>query len=237
MPSARLPRVVVPPLLVRVAPGATDYRHEIGGPPRLRRADCPNCRRPLLRFLSLDPADPRLAPLRSPPVMEVLYCFRCEIGADDLDYKIVDGAIRILRYTAGLVEIDREWMREIGDVVPSIPIELHPAGEAFHRAAQEISASNDRSTVHAEIERAYRRTLGWPDTASVDVANQVGGEPFLCQGREPQECSECERPMVYLASIANDKHSGIWMMPRGYSLQVLAFYCCDCALVRVLNRM
>lgn len=239
MPKAPLPRCVIPPLLARAAQGRSQYRHEIGGSPRLRGADCPNCRRPLPRFLSLDPADPRLGPLRLPPVTEVLYCFRCEIVADDLDYRITDNAIEILRYTAGFVELDGEWMREIGDVVPSIPIELYPAGEAFDRATREMNASQTTwdDWVPAETEAAYRRALGWPATATVMAGNQVGGEPLLSQGASSQACNGCHRQMAYLASVSNDKHSNLWMMPREYVHQLLAFYCEDCAMVRVLNRL
>ena len=77
--------------------------HTFGGPHQIAGANCPNCDKPLLRFLSLNTSDARLK-LKGAPGTELslLYCWTCNLAQQSFVYRMTpsDG-IEILSFGAG----------------------------------------------------------------------------------------------------------------------------------------
>ena len=70
---------------VGVPPGVK-FRHRFCGPPRTKGAECPNCRKPLLHFLTIDTTDavPE-TPFQLPHFIPLLFCWTCNVAHCDGD--------------------------------------------------------------------------------------------------------------------------------------------------------
>ena len=181
------------------------FTHVFCGPQELDGAICPNCHKPLLRFLALDTADPRLDMQEcSVSVVSLLFCWTCNVAQSEFFYQIRrDGSIKLLRYGGGGVEIDFPY-EDYPVFFPGAPAVLRPI-EAVPR--------NELARFHASYE-----------------SSQVGGEPYLLQGGHPLRCLLCGVDMPFLASISDD-----CLDERGLvgstDVQVVYHFCRECCVV------
>ena len=83
-------------------PPATEVQHDFCGAHDIAGASCPNCKKPLLRLLSLHAEDERLAidPARN-SVVHLLYCWICSIPFGEFSYRLgADGSVELLKVPA-----------------------------------------------------------------------------------------------------------------------------------------
>jgi hypothetical protein len=186
-----------------------DYGHYFGGrSDGIAGAECPNCKKPLIRYLSLLTSDIRLG-LQDSGLSEIplFYCMRCSLCWSDFSYKIeMPNRVRILSAYEG--ELMPEWYEEYGDEFPRRAIALQQVPE---RAQALWTALNRREELNDE-ETEYIASLtghfAQPEVGGypiVDIVNQVLGEPFLQQRSiEGDGCEECGEPLILLAAMCND---------------------------------
>ena len=196
------------------------YRHQFCGPHELPGAQCPNCERPMLRFLALDTRDPRLN-LGDPcfASLPLLYCWQCPVAQGPLSYRILDdGDVSLLQYNHGAPETD-------------FPYDDYPV--AFPGAPARLIQLNDmgqhmlRQYNDDDIDAWYPFLQKYPRLMT--CRHQYGGEPYLIQRDTDYQinCPTCSGRMPFLASIGDD-----CLDPRGFteneSTQVIYHYCGHC---------
>jgi hypothetical protein len=80
--------------------------HTFCGENRIKGADCPNCRRPLLVFFYLDTGDRRLNLTAWGRIVPLLFCWRCELAHGVFQYRVHNGAVEHLRFRTGAGDPD-----------------------------------------------------------------------------------------------------------------------------------
>src|SRR6266571_7451534 len=205
---------------------SAQYQHISCGPHRVPGADCPNCKRPLLRFLALDTRDPRLyLPGTRFRLLSLLYCWRCPVAREIFSYRLLDaGEVTLLRYVQGPPEDDFPY-EDYPDFFPQAPARLvQITGEAQEVLRQQNSG------------RRVQSALAWNNPELLEPRHQYGGEPLLLQQDTEYrvECPVCGEPMPFLANIGAD-----CLDPRGFVddefVQVLYHYCPGCQAVAAFN--
>src|SRR5262245_35856400 len=126
--------------LVDYSPGAAAGVHAFCGRPLSKRADCPNCGRPLLRFVGLDVADPRIQLTdRAYPYLELLYCWTCNLAQSAFAYRMLAGpSVEILRFGEGGVTEEFPY-RNYPHVFPGAPASLIAVSDVQQRAIQDMN--------------------------------------------------------------------------------------------------
>lgn len=206
------------------AKATEEFDHFFCGPHNVGGAWCPNCQKPLLRFLALDTRDKRLALQNTPSrILSLLFCWTCNIAQAVFFYHALRDSVELLDYGQGGMEADFPYEK--------YPIFFPGAGAALTEISGEeqtlITRLNCRfdSGEKASAICGERRDL-W------SVRHQVGGEPFLIQGLLALICPDCATVMPLLASIANDcldERS----LAGDDGVQVLFHYCRKCCVVGV----
>ena len=176
------------------------YVHEFCGEHAIAGADCPNCQKPLLRFLTLDKSDTRIGLSHlGERQIHCLFCWTCNIAQKTFYYKHnADGSVSFLEFGEGGAETD-------------FPYDDYPA--AFPGASSillEISedAQNAIKSVNAGRSKISSLRDKHPDLFG--CRHQVCGQPFLTQRNPDYEigrdirCPECKKRMPFFATIAND---------------------------------
>jgi hypothetical protein len=199
------------------APGDSlrSYRHALCGVER--HNICPNCRRPLLRVLTLDTRDPRLE-LNTTTVgslpLPLLFCWRCNVSQGPFYYRLLsEPLVELLIYNRGGVEADFPYP-DYPDYFPESPVTLAAIPPDVQERLVKIN--------EGEIDDMQ---LGRP-------RHQIGGIPYLFQ-YEPERqssCAVCHAPMPFLATICDDNGDA-----RGFTensgVQMLFRYCRRCCVV------
>jgi len=209
------------------AEAASDFGHYFCGPQEVGGALCPNCRKPLLRFLALDTCDSRLNLQGSPSeTLSLLFCWTCNIAQERFLYRILADGVEFLRYGRGGVEADFPY--------EGYPI-FFPGARATLRqmtAEEQHLIVLQQSNLETEADALARSEFARQRPDLSDVRHQVGGEPFLLQPFAAGECPDCGGEMPFLASIGND-----CLDVRGLAgedgVQVLFQYCRRCHIVGV----
>jgi hypothetical protein len=169
-------------------PKAGEHKHDFCGPIKIRGAACPNCAKPLLRVLSLDPADSRLnVDPATTSAIHLLYCWTCSIPYGVFSYRIrSDGAVALL----GLPPAHE------GAFGPDGPYDGY-TGKFPLRKVGLVALS--------EEEREEEKLAQSDPDAALDLfpKHQVGGFPVILN---PQAvaCPACLRPSPFLAVICDD---------------------------------
>jgi hypothetical protein len=199
---------------------ADGFAHTFCGQHRLRGADCPNCRKALLSFVSLDTRDPRLRlEALAPHPLPLLFCWTCNIAQAAFVYA--------LDRRAGIELV--EWGRggrtslfpypDYPQFFPPALVLLRPLSRRLQELIRRLNADPHLSHYPKRIRR-----IATP-------AHQLGGEPYLEQGLVPMPCPACAVTMSFLASIGDR-----CLDPRGFTgnphVQVIYNYCGGCRLVR-----
>jgi len=200
-------------------------QHEFGGDHRISGADCPTCRKRLLRLLSLDTRDAALGFASSIPFLHLFYCWTCSIPFGVFSYRIErDGSIAILSY-----EKDYE-----GAFGPEGPYEDYP--EVFPKHS--VSLRQLTSTEQDFLKKKGDEDVEIPEEFSYldDTPHQVGGQPFIFSPQWPITCPSCSSDAPFLAAIS-DNASGNGF-PKGYTsftgnlgVQVIFHFCTTCSVV------
>ena len=201
------------------------YDHTFCGPNRIPGAQCPNCKKPLLRFLSLDARDPRLefGP-NSPRMVPLLYCWRCNISQCTFGYKIWDdGSVGLMSYREGIVSDDFPYSR-YPDYFPGVRVTL----EAISDLDQKVIRLLNRNEI--KLVGVWKRF-----EQLEEPTHQVGGEPCLVQPHEHLICPSCCGPMPFLASIGDDSGDGAGFTKNSY-VQVTYQYCRACRTMACYQR-
>lgn len=201
----------------------TRYKHSFCGPNDLPNAVCPNCTKPLLRFLSIDTHDTRLGLSDvANGQLSLYYCWTCNVAQAPFYYSMTeDGGVTLLEYGPGGACLDFPYV-DYPTAFPGAPaVLLEMTGEA-QRLIQAFH--EDDEFTWEDIPEGLRYLI--------DCRHQIGGEPFLIQ-RNPEEqmaCCRCHRRMPFLAAIGDD-----CLDARGFTgnvaVQVLYFYCTNCHVI------
>ena len=207
-----------------LTPGSGAVEHVIGGSHDCAGGWCPNCDRPLMQLMALDLSDPALAAVVAPdPVLRLLFCHRCGVAWSPFFYALLPGDVRI-------VEAGRE------PPMDEMPYDDYPV--CFPPL---VASFVPLPAVHQEV--IVRLNSGALDEADLprelfhldEPQHQVGGEPYLMQGREELDCCACRRPMHFLAAVADNCSD-----PRGFTsneyVQVIYFMCTACTIVGAIQR-
>ncbi len=211
----------------RQAAHGSEYRHYFCGPHEVSGAWCPNCAKPLLRFLALDTSDPRLN-LKQPsfPVLSLLFCWTCNIAQEPLYYQFrEDGSVVLLEWGHGGAQTDFPY-ENYPVHFPGAPALLVPIPDVVQTILMLLNVG--------EI-NAYAIHKRHPDLAR--PRHQFGGEPLLVQHNPDYEmtCSLCGRRMPFLASVGDD-----CLDPRGFTgnewVQVIYHYCEHCRVIGVFQQ-
>ena len=181
------------------------FNHVFCGPQDLSGAICPNCHKPLLRFLALDTADPSLELQEcSASVVSLLFCWTCNVAQSEFFYQIGQGkAVNLLRCGGGGVETDFPY-EDYPVFFPGAPVVLRPIGAESQDVSTQLNAG--------------------------DGYSQVGGKPYLLQGGRPLRCIICGLKMPILASIGNDCLDERGLVGSS-DVQVLYHFCHQCCVV------
>lgn len=193
------------------------YHHEFCGPNNLQGASCPNCDKPLLKFLSLDVADPRLELKDSPfETLPLLFCWTCNIAQDEFIYKIhTDGVIELMHYGKGGTQTKFPY-----GGYPAYFLGMSVTLEEIPAEDQRIIRLLNRDEIDRWECLQEHRELCVP-------RHQIGGEPFVVQPLTRTICPLCRKVMPLLASIGDDSGDGRSFTQNEY-VQVIYKYCRNC---------
>ena len=171
------------------SPATGEIVHQFCGASTIAGGACPNCRKPLMRLLSLDAKDSRLELDKSRhPLVHLLYCWTCSIPFGDFSYKVTaDGGVEILRVPP---KHDYEFGTSgpydgFTGSFPALHVGLRPLSSA-EQDAQILSSAGTGGAIALE-----------------DVGHQVGGYPPL-NDDSIISCPLCSKEMPFLAAICND---------------------------------
>lgn len=195
--------------------------HYFCGSHQIMGASCPNCHKPLLRFLSINLADKRLSLTSSLfKNLPLFFCWTCNIAQELFYYKVInDSTINIIKYKKGGVETDFPY----SDYPTFFPGRQAFLEEIPDNVQHILSRLNAREIDEADVMEQYP-TFCKP-------RHQLGGEPYLIQPElSSVGCPMCKDRMPFLASIGDD-----CVDPRGFTgneyVQVLFFYCKRCSVI------
>lgn len=159
---------------------------------------------------------------------------RCELCWYDFVYDVeADNSISIVHaHRGGATE---EWMEEFG--VDEFPEQ----SAALLQIPTEVEDLFDRLNAHQQITdeqeaeiAAFTENYANPEVGSypiVDVINQVAGRSFLCQRLNDPICGKCNKQMVFLASLTNDRRRDVRITYD--SVQIVFFLCAGCRRIHV----
>ena len=197
------------------------YKHYYCGIHDAHGVECPNCKKPLLRFLSLDTRDPRLELSDCPfKALPLLFCWTCKIAYDVFSYKILENnSIAIINYRKGLIGNNFPY-EDYPDHFREKPIILVPIKEEIQDFLKNL---NDKAYSSSKYKKEHRDFF--------IPQHQIGGEPLMLEPLLAQlKCSQCKKRMPLFASIGNQSSS-----ERGFAnnpkVQVLYFYCQRCYII------
>ncbi|MFO1054681.1 MAG: hypothetical protein U1F36_20860 [Planctomycetota bacterium] len=194
-----------------------DFQHIFCGTNDTAGAECPNCRRPMLRQLLLDGRDRRLQLDRiGVERLPLLFCWTCPLSLGTAYRVEPDGSVELLRFSRGEPAADFPYS-EYPTQFPKAFARLDPVP---HQIGERVAAMN------AGIE-----SIDDPDDSTMIPRHQLGGEPYFVQGRPFVRCSVCKRPAAILASIGDMTVDG-----RGFTgnafVQTWFALCGPCRVVR-----
>jgi hypothetical protein len=214
-------------------------RHAFCGKNGIPGAVCPNCRKPLLRLISLDLADPALEPIGHEGHLPLLYCWTCNIAQTDFHYQCRnDGTIVILHSGYGGSTSTFPY--------PNYP-DYFPGRNAYLRALscdteklfaflncdKCVGAQQDDRNANGDVVMtgAVQHSLAELNAAELTPPkHQVGGQPRLMDSYRVMRCVRCNQRMHFLASIGDDTGSGTGFTNNPF-VQVLFHYCRSCRCV------
>lgn len=173
------------------APPSGANLHELCGPNTTPGADCPNCKKPLLKLAAFAGADPALdLDPEQIPSLPLFYCWTCAIPYGEFRYSVrADGSVEILKF------------------LDSYEHALGPDGQYDGYTGQfpskyfslELQSEPEKNLLKARvagIEEDLPWEIGHP-------RHQVGGHPMI-YNPQSDTCPKCGMEMLTFASIADN---------------------------------
>ena len=197
------------------------YNHIFCGENKVVGAFCPNCKKPLLKFLTIDMAYPILSNNPSNiKYLHFLFCWTCNIAQRDFSYQIMtSNEVRILKY-------------EKGGAMSDFPYESYPLFFPEKKVGFKKIEKNWQkliADINKEAVDIYDYIDEFPDITTPQ--HQVGGEPLLRQDSlEDFKCPKCGEIMPLLASISDSHPDNMSFSGNSY-VQILYFLCARCSVV------
>jgi hypothetical protein len=200
--------------LLDFLPTPDQVQHEFCGIHNIEGGTCPNCKKPLLRLLSLSARDPVLSidPAKT-PVVHLVYCWTCSIPYGQFSYKVnPDESI-------DLIQVPERDEYEFGSAGPYDGYTgIYPLRKVRLVPAEELAAMRD------ENERE-------------DPAHQIGGDPFIANP-EDVTCPLCLRASPLFATICDDAAgNNPWKQEESSTfngnggVQMIFHFCRDCGVI------
>jgi len=212
-----------------IAGGSAASHHRFCGAHDLRGAQCPNCKKPLLRFLSLDLSQTPFTVETTQTHLHLLYCWRCKVSQRHFSYRILSAdEIHILKYQPGESYDDFPY-EDYPDYFPAGTIEFEAVREDEQLILEKIN--NDDINIYHYEDGRYKY-LNKPH-------HQIGGMPKLMQVDYWQNwittlCPCCGGTMPFFAAIADN-----CLDSRGFTdnafVEVLYMFCPTCAVFTAFN--
>ncbi len=221
-----------------------EYRHIFCGQHSIRDAWCPNCDKPLLRFLTLDLADPQLELNGSEERLPLMNCWTCGIAQADFYYQLrADNGISVLSCGRGEHTSDFPY-NHYPEHFPQRHVQLVPMPTCIQQGLVRLNAGKVSSTYSDAVGMPELDTdtvgrvgnappMDHPDSESDGLTipkHQVGGQPYLLDTYWRMRCPKCGNRMPFLASIGD--YSGT---TKGFAdnsfVQLLYHYCRECRCV------
>ncbi|WP_460030674.1 hypothetical protein [Megalodesulfovibrio paquesii] len=187
-------------------------------------AICPNCRKPLYRFFSIQSFDPLLGIVsKNIKSVHILSCWRCNVAQYDFYYKLLPDGVRVLKYAAGFQASDFPYSN-YPDFFPQAGMDFMPLTLT---AQQMIINYNEDIITDDDLEDygvSYGAEIHYP-------RHQIFGEPFLVyHPTNGMRCCKCNCIMHFLLSV-----SDYCLDPRGFTgnsyVQMLFFICVNCNII------
>jgi thiol-disulfide isomerase/thioredoxin len=198
----------------------TEFSHIFCGSHSVEGAWCPNCQKPLLRFLALDTNDPMLGLEKTPfQWLSLFFCWTCEIAQTPFYYCFAaNGDVQLLKYGEGGVQLN-------------FPTENYPT--YFPQAHFRFKPLTEKEQI--TIKRLNRDQIDEGKPLHLNrPEHQIGGEPFLVQknpdfqtdawGKKTLTCPKCKKLMPFLVAIG-EKTRGKQGFSGNEYVQVIFNYC------------
>lgn len=172
-------------------PPSGAHLHEFCGSNAIPGAQCPNCKKPLLKLAAFSPADPAvLLDQALIPSLPLLYCWRCAIPYAEFRYSVhMDGSVEILTFLDSYEDAfgpDGPYDEYTGEF-SSMCFCLEPQSEEEQRALRARAEG---------IEEELPSDLESPK-------HQVGGDPMI-YNPQSDTCPKCGKEMATFAAIADN---------------------------------
>ena len=212
---------VTPPLVSTPARGfslqftnRSRFEHWFCGEHAIPGAQCPNCRKPLLRMLTLDTTDRRLGlQALALPQVHLLFCWTCHLARGETAYRLLpNGGIRFVQHRRGGVSKTFPYR----DYPRAFPGRRFTLAAVAPREARTLAALNTGEVSTTTLGRSVKH-LAVP-------RHQIGGEPRFLQGTPRRTCPRCRHPMTFLASVGDDTLGGSGFTGNAF-VQVLFLLC------------
>ncbi|MGB5618431.1 MAG: hypothetical protein WBM78_16420 [Desulfobacterales bacterium] len=209
------------------ANGNIKLNHYFCGQHNVKGASCPNCKKPLLRFLSLNLEDTRLVKLKNSEFnsISLFFCWTCKIAQNEFYYQIIDNVkIKLIRYTSGGVDKDFPYK----NYPIYFPLNHAKLIELSDLEQETISKINADEIKPSEV-RKIDKNLSIPQ-------HQIGGEPYLPQQElDKLICPKCSNDMPFFVSIGNDSWGDKRFTSNDY-VEVVYYYCERCSIIGSLQQ-
>ena len=201
-----------------------EHSHIFCGSHSVEGAWCPNCQKPLLRFMALDTNDPKLGFKKTPfQWLSLFFCWTCEIAQTPFYYRFTaNGDIGLMKFGEGGVQLNFPT-ENYPTFFPQAYFQLRPLTEIEQTVTKEL---NRGEIPEGEVDHKTPY-LNRPE-------HQIGGEPFLIQknpdyqtdawGKEVLTCPKCKKLMPFLAAIGENTKGNQGFSGNEY-VQVLFNYC------------
>ena len=207
------------------APEGTQVENKFCGSHDIEGATCPNCKKPLLRFLTVNSDDKHIDIGKYQyKKIHFMYCWTCNISQREFFYQIIDdNKVSIIQYSKGGVQKDFPY--------PNYP-ENFPLGKIDFI---EISEEDQRIISKVNSEEIDEFDLPDKDSHLSIPKHQFGGEPCLVQMEfDKINCPKCKSEMQFIVSIADDCIDDRGFVENEY-VQVLYYYCKDCCMIGAIQ--
>ena len=202
-----------------------DRPHRFCGVNDVPGAECRNCKKPLLRMLTLTTAAlPFSVGPHSPPRLHLLYCWTCALSYEPFSYRISPGGdVEILTS----VDTSQGPFGPVGPyegytgVFPEIAVGLRALSKEEQELAVELHARQEFPKEH------------WYLT---DPVHQIGGFP-MAYNAQSMSCPECGETAPLFATLADNAAGQEFQTDKAKTfvnncgVQTVFHYCADCSVM------
>lgn len=207
--------------------GETNFKHYFCGRHNIKSATCPNCQKPLLRFVKFDLSDERLHLQNSSlGELSLFFCWTCQLSQGNFFYRCLDkGEIEILEY-------------EKGDGWDDFPYENYPdwfPGSSVELV--ELSPLEQEILIGLNAERLSAWTTEQLKPELDEPSHQLGGEPYLVQKElRPLDCPQCRKAMLFFATVCDKALRNLSFVKNDY-VQVIFYICSKCQIIGAIHEV